>query len=325
MVTDTELSKKIKSGIIVIDKPQGPSSHQVTAWVKEILGGEKTGHGGTLDPMVSGLLVIMLGRTVKLAPVLLNHRKEYVALLRLHGDAEREDIERVVSEFKGKVYQRPPRKSAVKRQLRIREMYDIEVLDVKDRLVLLRVDCEAGTYIRSLCIHIGLALGTGGQMVELRRTKSGPFSEKDCIKLHDLKDAAVYEEEGNPDLLSEMILPAERLVDTMPKIVIRDSAVDAICRGAALAGVGVLQKESYKRGSTVAVMTEKSELVCTAKAAISSEEYKPGDTGIVARSVAVIMEPGTYPRGWTKKPKDDIKSKKAKNTGKSGKAKKYRR
>ena len=166
----------IPSGILVIDKTRGPSSHQVTAWVGKMLG-VHVGHSGTLDPQVSGLLLIMLGRAVRLAPLLLQHRKEYVCLMRLHGDTTRERLDEVMMEFTGRIYQRPPRRSAVARNLRIRTIYALDIMDIEGRLVLFRVTCDAGTYIRSLCHHIGLALGTGAHMQE-----SGGRSQGDSMK-----------------------------------------------------------------------------------------------------------------------------------------------
>ncbi len=301
--SDPELNAALKCGVVVLDKPQGPSSHQAAAWAGEILG-VKTGQGGTLDPMVSGVLVLMLGRAVRLAPVLLNHKKEYIALLRLHKDIPEEDIRKVAEEFKGRQYQRPPKMSAVKRQLRIREIYDLEILDIKGRLVLMRVECEAGTYIRLLCRHIALAMGAGGQMVELRRTKSGPFTEDECVTLHDLRDAAEYAKAGKPEELRKLILPVDRIAGSLPKVVIRDKAVDAICHGAVLAAVGILKKDNYKKNARVAVMTEKGELVCIGKAMVSSEDYQRSDTGLVIRPEIVVMEPGTYEKGWETKKRD---------------------
>jgi predicted rRNA pseudouridine synthase len=288
------------SGILVLDKPRGPSSHQVTAWVRDILG-TPAGHSGTLDPMVSGVLVVMLGRAVRLAPVLLREDKEYVALMRLHSNRSHEEIERVAAEFVGKVYQRPPRRSAVRRSLRIRTIHELEILEVSGRLVLLRVRCESGTYIRSLCHHLGLALGTGAQMQELRRTRSGTFGEEEAHTLHDLMDACVLAREGEPEALEEMILPVERAILTIPKVVIGDRAVDAICHGAALAGVGVISREPHRKGDLVALLTQRGQLVALGEARVSSESYAPGDPGLVVSPRAVLMEPGTYPRGWIKR------------------------
>ncbi len=290
----------IGSGIIIIDKPRGPTSHQVTAWIGRMLD-LPAGHSGTLDPMVSGVLVVMLGPAMRLAPVLLRHDKEYVALLRLHGDAGRDKVEKIAREFTGKIYQRPPLRSAVRRALRIRTIHEIEILEQKERLVLLRVRCESGTYIRSLCHHMGLALGgVGGHMQELRRTRSGNFTEDDACTLHDLKDACVAAENGDDSMLRSFIHPAEQAVAGVPRIVIGDRAVDAVCHGAALAGVGVVSREAHARGDRVAVFTLNGELVCLGEALVDSSAYEPGDTGLVAAPRSVFMKPGTYPRGWKK-------------------------
>ena len=120
----------VPSGILVIDKPRGPSSHQVTAWVGKMLGGVHVGHAGTLDPQVSGVLLVMLGRAVRLAPLLLQHQKEYVCLMRLHGDTTRQRLDEVMEEFTGRIYQRPPRRSAVARNLRIRTIHSLTILDI---------------------------------------------------------------------------------------------------------------------------------------------------------------------------------------------------
>jgi H/ACA ribonucleoprotein complex subunit 4 len=295
----------IRSGIIVLDKPQGPSSHQVTAWVSKMLD-LPAGHSGTLDPMVSGVLVIMLGKAVRLAPVLLKEEKEYVALMRLHGDVNRQKIEEIAQEFTGRIYQRPPRKSAVRRALRIRTIHELEILEVKGRLVLFRVRCESGTYIRSLCHHMGLALGAGGHMQELRRIRSGIFSEGGACTLHDVMDACTAAEEGNPSALHSLVIPIDQALGDVPGIVIRDLAVDAVCHGAVLAGVGVVGREPHGKGDLVAVFTQNKELVCLGEALKSSNEYEPGDTGLVVAPRAVLMSPDTYPRGWKKQAKNTV-------------------
>ena len=292
-----------EGGVLVLDKPQGPSSHQVAAWAQNILG-VPVGHGGTLDPMVSGVLPLMTGRAAKLAPYLLSHDKEYVTVLRLHGDVETEDVKRIADEFIGRNYQRPPRKSAVKRALRIRTIYDIELLDHQDRLVLLRVSCEAGTYIRSLCHHMGLALGVDGHMEELRRTRSGTFSEKDAHTLHDLKDAIVSAHEGNTAALENMVLPSLDLVTELPKVHIRTTATDALCHGASLAGVGVLTQDEFKKGKDVAVINEDGVFVCTGTALKDSDKILPGQVGLIVKPKRVLLSPGIYAKGWTSGRKD---------------------
>lgn len=286
------------SGIVVIDKPRGPSSHQVAAWVGGILG-RRVGHAGTLDPQVSGVLIVMFGGAVRLAPVLLSHNKEYVCLMRLHGDASRESVEQAAKEFTGRIYQRPPRKSAVKRSLRIRKIQEIEILDMDGRLVLFRVRCDAGTYIRTLCVHLGYALGTCAHMEELRRIRSGSFDETTIVTLHELADAVAAAREGNHEPLQGMILPPAAAVADLAKVVVRDTAVDAVCHGAVLAGVGAVGKEGgFAKGETVAIVTERGELVGLGKGLVNSSALKPGEPGFVVAPTTVLMRPGTYPRGW---------------------------
>jgi len=288
-----------RPGIIVVDKPKGPSSHEVAAWVGKMLGCQ-VGHAGTLDPQVSGVLLVMLGNAVRLAPLLLQHDKEYVCLMRLHKDVDRERILKLAEEFTGRLYQRPPRKSAVKRALRIREIRKLEILDTEGRLVLFRVQCDAGTYIRSLCHHMGLAAGAGAHMQELRRTRSAAFGDEMMHTLHDVQDAAVAARDGDPAALRATILSVDAAVPDLPTVVIRNAAIDAVCRGAQLAGVGIISMKEFKKGDTVAVLSQKNEFVCLGKALVPSVSFKPGDTGLVIAPTTVFLSPGTYPRGWTK-------------------------
>jgi len=288
------------SGMIVIDKPRGPSSHQVTAWVGTMLGCH-VGHSGTLDPGVSGVLLVMLGNTVRLAPHLLRHDKEYVCLMRLHGDVTRENLGRTAAEFTGKIYQRPPRKSAVKRNLRTRTIHSLEILGLDQRFVLFRVHCDAGTYIRSLCHHLGLALGVGAHMQELRRTRSGPFDEGKVHTLHQLSDACSFAAGGDDGALRAMIVPVDAAVPDLPNINIQDRAIDAICHGAKLAGVGVISSDPFKKDDSVVLVSRRREFVGLGRALVSSSDFSPGKPGFVVAPVAVFLKPGTYPRGWKKK------------------------
>lgn len=299
------------AGIIVVDKPRGPSSHQVAAWVGKMLGCQ-VGHAGTLDPQVSGVLLIMLGNAVRLAPLLLQHDKEYICVMRLHGDVDEIRMEQIGAEFTGRLYQRPPRKSAVKRVLRIRTIQKLEILGKAGRLVIFRVQCDAGTYIRSLCHHIGLALGVGAHMVELRRTRSGSFSEQEMHTLHDVQDACSSAKKGNLTELMSMILSVDAAVPDLPTVIIRDTAIDAICHGATLAGIGVIKSDEFKKDQVVAVLSQKKEFICLGKAIVTSSSFKPGDTGLVIRPTTVFMQPGTYIRGWTKSVKAKDPDKKPK-------------
>ncbi len=275
------------TGILLVDKPRGPSSHQVASWVGDMLGCS-VGHSGTLDPMVSGVLVVMLGKAVKLAPLLLQHEKEYIACMRLHADIPRETVEKVVKQFTGRVYQRPPRRSAVKRVLRIRVIYRIEVLDMQDRLVLLKIRCEAGTYIRSVCVHIGNVLGCGAQMIELRRTMSGGFTADESYTLHEIRDAV---ESGDRTTLEQMILPPERAIADIPKIVIREKAAAAVSHGASLTSPGILSIEKFKANQSVVLVNEEGRLIALAKSLFDADKMPIGLHGIVAEPIRVFAEP----------------------------------
>lgn len=287
-------------GLFVIDKPRGPSSHQVTAWVGRLLG-RPVGHAGTLDPGVSGVLVVMSGKAVRLAPVLLAEEKEYVCALRTHDRVSRDQMEEVVSQFTGRIYQRPPRKSAVARSLRIRTVHAIEFLDVSGRIFLFRIRCDAGTYIRSLCHHMGLVLGTGAHMEELRRTRSGNFSEAEAVTLQQLADAAAWAQEGVRAPLLDMTHPLITGISSLPRVFVRDSAVDALCHGADLAVPGIKGYDEFSRGATVSLLTSRSELIGIGTSLQSSKEASALEHGLVISPRSVFMEPGTYPKGWKKR------------------------
>ncbi|WP_202319881.1 RNA-guided pseudouridylation complex pseudouridine synthase subunit Cbf5 [Archaeoglobus neptunius] len=294
------IEEYIKKGFVCIDKPMGPSSHEVVVWIRKILEVKKTGHAGTLDPRVTGVLPVFIETATKLVKFLQESGKEYICLMRLHGDARKADIERVMKLFVGRIYQKPPLKSAVKKALRIREVYDIEILEIDGRDVLFRVVTESGTYIRKLCRDIGEVLGTGAHMQELRRTRTGKFGEDMCYTLQDLLDAYVFwKEDGEEKYLREIIKPMEMAVADIPKIVIKDTAVDAICHGASLSvrGVAFVEK-SVEKDKTVAIFTLKNELVAIGKALMNAEEIFRLKKGVAADIERVVMERGVYPRAW---------------------------
>lgn len=294
----------LKYSVINLDKPVGPSSHEVVAWLRRLLGIEKVAHAGTLDPKVSGILPIVLNNAIRALPVLLKEDKEYLCVMRLHGDVEYERLKSVVELFRGPIYQRPPLRSAVKRTLRVRRVYDLRLLEVDGRNVLLHVWCEAGTYIRKLCHDIGEVLGVGAHMQELRRIRSGDLTEDvGLATLHDVVDSyEVWKETGRDDYLRRVFLPVELTVQSLPKVWVRDTAVDAICRGAPLAVPGVVKLNSgIKVGSTVAIVTLKGELVAIGEATMTSDKILSSSTGIAVRPKHVVLDPGTYPKGWGRK------------------------
>ncbi|MBQ9690329.1 MAG: RNA-guided pseudouridylation complex pseudouridine synthase subunit Cbf5, partial [Candidatus Methanomethylophilaceae archaeon] len=190
--SDRSVGELLKGGVIILDKPSGPTSHQAPAWVRDAHKVERVGHGGTLDPYVSGVLPVTLGKATRLTDIVLSSDKEYICLMRLHGDRPEDRIRKVFKEFVGKIYQLPPVRSSIKRQLRIRTIKELEILDIRGRDVLFRMECDAGTYARTLCVDIGDVLGCGANMVELRRSRSGKMTEARSHTLQDIRDAYVF-------------------------------------------------------------------------------------------------------------------------------------
>jgi len=300
--SDRVAKELIRFGTINLDKPSGPTSHEVAAWVKRIMKLEGIGHGGTLDPKVTGVLPVTLEDSTKMVQALLHSGKEYVCVLKLHGDAEEAKIKQVLGEFEDEVFQRPPLRSSVKRQIRTRRIYYIDYLEHDGRNLLFKVGCEGGTYIRKLCFDIGEILGVGGHMQELRRSRAGPFVES-SVKSVTLHDVAYwfgeYQSTKDQSYLCKFIEPMESAMAMLPKIVVRDSAVDALCHGASLTAPGVLQVDSgIVKDSTVGLFTLKGEAIALGKALVSSKEILDLKHGAVAGLVRVLMPRSTYPRVW---------------------------
>jgi H/ACA ribonucleoprotein complex subunit 4 len=291
-------------GFILLDKPNGPTSHETVAWVKKILNVSKAGHSGTLDPQVSGVLPIGFGEATKALLVLLLGPKEYHALGRLHSLPQKEKLADVLKQLTGKIYQKPPQRSSVSRQTRIRSVYEIEVVEQVERLLLLCILCEAGTYIRKIFYDMGEILGPGATMIELRRTRVSQFNEEsNPVKMHDLVDAyALWKEKNDDSKLKKMILPIEDALSEIKSVVIRDSAVDALCHGAQLAIPGILQiSYGLKRGDLVGIYTQKGEVVALAETIMSEEEIAENTKGFAFKIKRIIMAPNTYPKSWRSK------------------------
>jgi H/ACA ribonucleoprotein complex subunit 4 len=222
--------------------------------------------------------------------------------MKMHGNAPEEQIKEVLGEFEDEIFQRPPLRSSVKRQLRTRRIYFIDYMETDGRNVLFKVGCEAGTYIRKLCFDIGEILGVGAHMQELRRTRSGSFTENSSMKvtLHDVAYwFGEWEQKKDEGLLHKFIEPMETALALLPKIVVRDSTVDALCHGANLTAPGVLNVNAgIGKGSILAIFTLKGEAVALGKALVSSQEMLDLSHGAVAGLERVLMLRGTYPKVW---------------------------
>jgi H/ACA ribonucleoprotein complex subunit 4 len=300
---DRSVAELLAAGVVPLDKPAGPTSHQVAAWLRDALKVEDVGHGGTLDPKVTGALPVTVNGAVKAVSALLSAGKEYVAVLRLHEDRDEGAVKRAAAGFVGKVSQTPPVRSAVARRPRIRRIYYLDVLEVSGRDVLFRVGCQAGTYVRNLCVDLAKAMGTKGHMQELRRTRTGLFTEDDLVTLHDCVDARVFwETERDESAIRAVVRPVEDVTAHLNAIVLRDSAVDAVCHGAPLACIGVAQLDAgIEAGETLALLTLKGELVGLAEAKMTSHQVMEADKGIAATVQRVVMRKGTYPKTWKKR------------------------
>ena len=304
------IEQLLKYGLIILDKPPGPTSHETVAWTKRILKIPKIGHSGTLDPQVSGVLPLGLGEGTKALEVLLYGPKEYHAIGRMHHVPPKEKLDAVLKQFCGEIYQKPPQRSSVLRRTRTRTIYELELLEQKDSLLLLRVLCEAGTYIRKLIYDMGEILGPGGSMIELRRTRVHQFNEDSgLVTMHQLANAwALYEEKKDDSKLLRMIRPIEDALSEVKSVVIRDSAVDALCHGAQLAVPGILQIPSnLAKGDLVAIYTQKGEVVALATATMSEKEIQDSTKGHAFESKRIIMAANTYPKSWRTKPKKESK------------------
>ena len=210
------------NGIVIVDKPQGWTSQDVVSKLRGVLHTKRIGHGGTLDPMATGVLPVFVGRATRGVEFFEHAEKTYEATLRLGLLTDTEDItgevleerpvtvteeefENILGQFRGEILQVPPMYSALKingqklcdlarkgreveRQPRPITIHSLECLEFNGRTARLRVHCSKGTYIRTLCKDIGLALGCGGCMEALRRVSAGEYTIAEAVKLQELID-----------------------------------------------------------------------------------------------------------------------------------------
>lgn len=298
------IDELLKSGIILVEKPRGPTSHQITAWARNLLGISKIGHGGTLDPFATGLLTILLGKATRLTDIVLRGDKTYVGILKFGRTVDELELQGVLSALEGVIYNVPPLESAVKIQVRTRTIRSIRVLEVDtdSRIAAFEVSCSAGTYVRTLAKDIGLLLGTSCDLTELHRSHTGSFSQSMACTMQQLADAAfLYHEHGDDRGLSSLISPVESILSGLPSIVIKDGAAAALSHGAPLARPGVISaQKGISQGSAVQLKTVKGEAVSVAVMKVDSDSLSDMVSGEVAVAKSVLMEPGTYPQSWSK-------------------------
>lgn len=297
---ERSLEQLFEKGYIVVDKDSGPTSHETTDNVKKILGLEKAGHSGTLDPKVTGVLLVGLNRATRLMEYMLKSDKEYVCLMYIHKEVSDEDLAKAFEKFTGTIMQLPPIVSAVKRELRPRTIYKLALLDKDKKNVLFKVRCQHGTYIRKLCSDMGEFLGVGAHMKELRRTKAGPFSEEDnMISLDRLRNLyeLVKEDSSFEKHLREVVRPMEETLKEFKKVIVSDNAVHSVCHGVDLAIPGIVEiEEGIEEGEEIAMMTGRGELVAMGMAMLSTDDIVKKEKGVAVKTSKVFMEEDYYPR-----------------------------
>src|SRR3989344_3899935 len=250
------IKELLEFGIINLDKSSGPTSFNVSEFVKTSLGLRKTSHFGTLDPKVTGVLPVSLNRACKLMKYFLGENKGYVGIMRLHEEVDLEKIkEKIKEKFLGEIIQMPPVKSRVKRQDRPRTIYKFDLLEEDNKDILFQVECEGGTYIRKLIDDLGKELNVGAHMLELRRTKAGIFKEESITSLYDFEKAVNEYKNGNEKLLREIIFPAEIISEFLPVLQIKSENLKQIFTGKSLLKKDLVKDDGWKKDTIVCVFS----------------------------------------------------------------------
>jgi len=272
----------IEEGLIIVDKPAGHTSHEITVFIKRLLKAKRAGHAGTLDPEVSGVLPVAVGRATKLIGYIAGKKKRYAGIIKFRDkDITDERIKELFSEFTGELTQTPPKMSAVRKIPRKRTVYSLKFLERKGNLVLFETEVDAGTYIRTLCADIGEKCG-GARMEELRRTSVGDINEEKTVKLHDLIDAVWLYEHGKKDELLKLVKKAEDYIDAS-KIIIHTKAVENIKSGAQLMAPGIKEVEDVEKDEIVKLYSETGEFVGIGKTLFSKDEMLKRRKGMVVK------------------------------------------
>jgi len=292
--------ERIRWGVVMLDKPCGPTSRRAADRVRALLGAKKVGHGGTLDPKVTGVLPVLLDRSTRAADILLGCDKSYEGTLRLHGDVDDEALEQGLRALRGRIEQMPPRRSAVARRVRERAVYRFDVTGRQGREAAFVVHCQGGTYVRKLIHDLGERLGCGAHMAGLRRTQAAGFGIEECVSTEDVAEAAAAWRRGDAARLRQVVLPVEEVLSRLlPRVTIADGAVGPVSTGYPLAAPGVCALEDFERGARVLVLTLKGELVGIGEALMDSGEILAAEHGLAVRMVRVLIPRDMYPKQGT--------------------------
>jgi tRNA pseudouridine55 synthase len=294
------IAARIEEGaFLLVDKPRGPTSHQVTSWVRDLLGVPTAGHAGTLDPNVSGLLWVGVGPALKMIPLVLEFPKRYVGVIAFHGPVAAADLARVVREFTAPVFQTPPVRSAVKRERRIRTIHRLVAVESEGTHLLVDVVADSGTYVRTLAVDMGEALGVGGHLEELRRVGTGPFTESMGVTMTGLADALAGARAGAPAPLLTLLHPLVEVWGEFPILRLKPAAASAIVHGADLSSGGILStSRRYAKGARVVLTAADGAFLAFGRALVASDDVAGQAHGWVVDAERVFADPGQYPPRW---------------------------
>lgn len=293
-------------GLLIINKPEGWTSHDVVAKLRRILSVQKIGHTGTLDPDATGVLCMCIGKATKLAQYTGEFEKEYSVVMKLGIETDTQDasgrvvketkdfnvteqeIEEAFKKFRGRIKQIPPMYSAVKvggvplyRLARKgkevsrepREVYikDIKLTGCSDALVSFNVICSKGAYIRTLCSDIGNYLGAGAHMYRLERLGSGEFSINDALTIEEVED---LKDSGK---LSERLISLEQIVEWMPSVTVNRTWQERVRHGGVLTSEAVEERHGdFRKGGNIRLISADGRLLCIGVAQCDSRDVIQG-------------------------------------------------
>lgn len=278
-------------GLINLNKPSGKICTEVLNEIKEILPVKKVGHGGTLDPKVTGVLPIGLNKSTRIMHYFSLGGKKYIGEMYLHGDVKEKELNKAVKKFTGKLKQTPPKLSSVRRVEREREVYFLKLKEIKGRTIKFEISCQHGFYIRKFCYDFGKYLGVGAHMTFLERVQASSFKLENSVTIEDIKkNYNKWQESKEEKYLRKIILPIEEVTSFLPTIWVDDKVVEQLSHGSPVFVPGILRLTSdIKKGSSVTILNRKSQLLATGISEMTSEDILKKDKGLAIKTNTVLI------------------------------------